>query len=52
MREDRPWGIIHRIWPGTQRLLLWADPVSAAGYSRAFTFCGSDGVDALIWMRA
>jgi hypothetical protein len=47
MREDRPWGIIHRIWPGTQRLLLWADPVSAAGYSRAFTFCGSDGVEVM-----
>jgi hypothetical protein len=47
MREDRPWGVIHRIWPGTQRLLLWADPVSAAGYSRAFTFCGSDGVEVM-----
>ncbi len=47
MREDRPWGIIHRIWPGTQRLLLWADPVSAAGYSRAFTFCGSDGAEVM-----
>jgi hypothetical protein len=45
MREDRKIGIIHRIWPGTQRLLLWGDPVSAAGYSRAFSFCGSDGVD-------
>jgi len=34
-----------RIWPGTQRLLLWADPVFAAGYSRAFQFCGSSGVE-------
>ena len=29
LREDRPWGVLHRIWPGTQRLLLWADPVTA-----------------------
>ena len=45
MREDRRWGILHRIWPGTQRLLMWGDPVMAASYSRAFTFCGSDGVE-------
>jgi hypothetical protein len=45
LRENRPWSVIHRIWPGTQRLLLWADPVLAAGYSRAFQFCGSDGVE-------
>src|SRR3954453_18181951 len=45
LREDRQIGIIHRIWPGTQRLLLWGDPVFATAYSRAFSFCGSDGVD-------
>jgi hypothetical protein len=45
MREDRRYGVLHRIWPGTQRLLLWGDPVSAAAYSRAFTFCGGDGVE-------
>jgi hypothetical protein len=45
LREDRPWGVLHRIWPGTQRLLLWADPLTAAAHSRAFTFCGSDGVE-------
>jgi hypothetical protein len=45
MREDRPWGVLHRIWPGTQRLLLWGDPVTAAAHSRAFSFCGSDGVE-------
>ncbi len=45
LREDRSYGVIHRIWPGTQRLLLWGDPVTAAGYSRAFSFCGSDGVE-------
>lgn len=45
LRTDRKWSVIHRIWPGTQRLLLWGDPVTAAAHSRAFRFCGSDGVD-------
>lgn len=45
LAEDRKFGVIHRIWPGTQRLLIWGDPKTAAGYSRAFSFCGSDGVD-------
>ncbi len=45
LREDRRWGVLHRIWPGTQRLLLWGDPVTTAAYSRAFGFCGSDGVE-------
>jgi len=26
--------VTHRIWPGTQRLLLWGDPRSAAAYSQ------------------
>jgi len=45
LREDRKWGVLHRIWPGTQRLLLWADPVTAAAHARAFSFCSSDGVE-------
>ena len=45
LREDRKYGVLHRVWPGTQRLLLWADPLTAAAHSRAFHFCGSDGVD-------
>ena len=45
LKEDRPYGVLHRIWPGTQRLLLWGDPVVAAGHSRAFSFCGSAGVE-------
>lgn len=43
--EDRRWTVVHRIWPGTQRVLLWGDPLFAAGYSRAFSFCGSNGVE-------
>ena len=45
MKENRPYKIIHRIWPGTQRLLLWGDPVTAAAHAKAFSFCGSDGVE-------
>lgn len=45
LRQDRRWGIIHRIWPGTQRLLIWGDPLTAGAHSRAFRFCGSDGVE-------
>ncbi len=45
MTEDRKWSIVHRIWSGTQRVLLWGDPQFAAAYSRAFRFCGSNGVE-------
>jgi hypothetical protein len=47
-QQDRRYAILHRIWPGTQRLLLWGDPAFAAEYGRTFSFCGSDGVD---WME-
>jgi len=43
LREDRRYAIVHRIWPGTQRVLLWGDPVFAAAYARAMGFCGTDG---------
>jgi len=45
MREDRKYSVLHRVWPGTQRLLLWGDPLTAAAYSRAFAICGSSGVE-------
>jgi hypothetical protein len=45
LKEDRKYGVLHRIWPGTQRLLLWGDPLISAAHSRAFSFCGSVGVD-------
>jgi hypothetical protein len=37
--------IIYRVWPGTQRHLLWADPALASGYGRAGTFCGAAGME-------
>jgi hypothetical protein len=45
LRDDRRYTVRHRVFSGTQRLLLWGDPVSAAAYSRAFQFCGSTGAD-------
>lgn len=47
MPEDRRWGILHRIWPGTQHLLLSGDPVLAAGYGRFASSCGGLGVEQL-----
>ena len=45
LKENRPYEVLHRLWPGTQRLLLWADPDLAADYGRAASFCGSAGVE-------
>ena len=45
LREDRPYSLIYRIWPGTHRFLLWGDPLSGAAHARAFRFCGSNGVE-------
>jgi hypothetical protein len=43
--EDRPYGVFYRIWPGTQRLLLWGDPDHAAGVSREGSIAGCLGVE-------
>lgn len=45
LKNDRTYDVLHRIWPGTQRVLLSGDPVFAAGYGRASSFCGSAGVE-------
>jgi hypothetical protein len=45
LREDRPYSVMYRIWPGSHRFLLWGDPVSTAAHARAFNFCGSNGVE-------
>jgi len=45
LTEGRRYNVLHRIWPGTQRLLLWGDPVLAAGFGRAASFCGSAGIE-------
>ena len=48
LRENRRYSVLHRIWPGTQRLLLSGDPLLAAAYGRASSFSGSAGVE---WME-
>jgi hypothetical protein len=45
LKENRRYSVLYRIWPGTQRLLLSGDPLTAAAHSRAFGFCGSVGVE-------
>ena len=45
LREDRDFDLLFRIWPGTQRVLLWGDPVLAAGYGRLGTIGGALGVE-------
>ncbi len=45
LTKDKDYKVIYRIWPGTQRVLLWADPTFAAGYGRSSMFAGSDGVE-------
>ncbi len=45
LKEDRKYDVVYRIWPGTQRLLLWGDPLTGAAQSRAFSFCGSAGAE-------
>lgn len=45
MKTDRRYDILFRIWPGTQRVLLWADHEIAAGYGREAGMCGALGVE-------
>lgn len=37
--------ILYRLWPGTQRHLLSADPEMAAAYGRTSSFCRAAGLD-------
>jgi hypothetical protein len=37
--------ILYRVWPGTQRHLLWGDAALASGYGRAANFCGAAGME-------
>ena len=44
-KKNRTYDVYFRIWPGTQRVLMWGDPKLAAGDGRGFSMCGSLGVD-------
>jgi hypothetical protein len=37
--------VLFRLWPGTQRHLISADPEMAAAYGRTAHFCGAAGID-------
>jgi hypothetical protein len=37
--------LLYRVWPGTQRHLLWGDPALASGYGRSANFCGAAGLE-------
>ncbi len=45
LREDRPYSIMYRVWPGTHRMLLAGDPITTAAHARALRFCGSAGAE-------
>ena len=45
LKEDKKYDVLYRIWPGTQRFLLWGDPVTGAAQSKIFSFCGSAGAE-------
>lgn len=44
-RQGSKAGLYFRLWPGTQRHLLSADPEMAAAYGRTVHFCGATGID-------
>ena len=44
-REGIGLELLYRVWPGTQRHLLWGDPALASGYGRAANFCGAAGME-------
>jgi hypothetical protein len=43
--HDRGVDVVFRMWPGTQRFLLWGDPAFASGYGRCSTFGGARGLE-------
>ena len=45
LHRDAHYKVLFRLWPGTQRHLLSADPEMAAAYARTASFCGAVGLD-------
>jgi hypothetical protein len=44
-QADSKFEVLYRLWPGTQRHLLWGDPEMAAAYGRTANFCGAAGIE-------
>ena len=45
LSNNRKYDILFRIWPGTQRILIWGDSDLARGYGQHSTFCNALGVE-------
>jgi hypothetical protein len=45
LKSGSRYKLLFRLWPGTQRHLLSADPEMAAAYGRTTHFCGAAGLD-------
>ena len=45
LRDDRTYGMVHRVWPGTQRILQWGDPETAAATGRCAGFMNARGIE-------
>jgi hypothetical protein len=44
-QQGRRYDVLFRMWPGTQRMLLWGDPAMAAAFGHASHFCGASGME-------
>ena len=45
LTAGRRYGVYTRMFPGTQRVLLWGDPAATSAYGRSSQFCGEMGAD-------
>lgn len=45
LKTGSKYKVLFRLWPGTQRHLICADPEMAAAYGRTSHFCGAVGMD-------
>ena len=45
LTRERNYSLSFRIWPGTQRILLWGDPAMAGGFGHMSTISGATGVE-------
>ncbi|HIZ37236.1 MAG TPA: hypothetical protein H9815_15785 [Candidatus Ruania gallistercoris] len=45
LTADRDFGMLFRVWPGTQRVLQWGDPAQVAAIARSTALIGGQGVE-------
>jgi hypothetical protein len=44
-QEGAKYEVLYRMWPGTQRHLIWGDPALARGFGQTAHFCNAAGVE-------